>query len=119
VLHAAGGEIATAALMDQRRLPEGHAILPEPGAVRPAGAEEPEPEPEPESIIFDKADRVAEREELRAERDRLSAELEEQRERLPTILDEARAEVERTIAAAERRLAEIDASLGVEEEPAE
>ena len=72
-LHAAGIEVASPSLMDQRRLAEGHVIVPparEPHVTppKPAGTGA-------EAIVFDKADRAEDLQRQKVELDRLDTEI--------------------------------------------
>jgi hypothetical protein len=63
-IHNAGIEIISPIVMNQRRLEEGVRVLP-PRSTTPAMLEDPAMENNPESLIFDKADAVAQIEALK------------------------------------------------------
>jgi len=108
-LHGAGIEIATPALMDQRRLPEGRAIMP--ASVPTSAAPEAEPERKSEAIVFDKAERVEEFERLKEEHVQLEKEIAEAEKSLSSVSDGERTALEAQIAEQKRRLAEVIAAL--------
>jgi len=74
ILHDAGVEIISPIVMNQRRLEEGVRVLP-PRSTTPAILEDPTLEKNPESLIFDKADAVAQTEALKDQREAIREEI--------------------------------------------
>ncbi len=73
-LHDAGVEIVSPIVMNQRRLEEGVRVLP-PQSTKLAQPEEQDVENNPESLIFDKADAMAQIEALKEQRDAIREEI--------------------------------------------
>ncbi|MFZ1744412.1 MAG: mechanosensitive ion channel domain-containing protein [Nitrospirales bacterium] len=73
-LHGAGIEIVSPVVMNQRRLEDGSRVLPPQSAELPHG-EEKTVESNPESLIFDKADAMAQIEALKEQREAIREEI--------------------------------------------
>lgn len=106
-LHAGGIEIASPALMTQRRLRDGEKIVPV-GARAPSAQAE---ERVPENVVFDKAEQAERIEAVRRQRDELAAELDALKESLKAAPEPERAALEARIDALGKRIRAIDESL--------
>jgi small-conductance mechanosensitive channel len=117
VLHAAGIEVASPTIMEQRPLAPGTAILPREAGVRtPVTA----PSETPEARIFDKADRAEVEEELRERLRQATEEIEERQAAVDAAKDEhARAAAARQLQVAERRKQTLEVQLQPEDQKKE
>jgi small-conductance mechanosensitive channel len=110
VLHGADIEIVSPTVMNQRRLPDDARIMP---ARTDPKRDLPDDE-KPEDRIFDKAEEAGERESLKVELE----EQEETKATLETSIKEAddsrRPELERQLATAEARIAELSEAVNSE-----
>lgn len=109
VLHGAGIEIATPALMDQRRLPEQRPIMP--ASVPTSAAPEPEAERNAEARVFDKAERVEEFERLKQEHLQLEKQIADTEKALSAAAGDERTALDARLAEHKARLAEVSAAL--------
>lgn len=102
-LHDAGIEIVSPAFMNQRRMSEKAKIIPHPQPK--SGIEEPTIEQRaPEELIFDKADKAEEQEELRIAKQGLEREIEALEAQLGDASGEAREHLEKKIAHQRKRI---------------